>query len=196
LVSLIGAAALLPFANSHAGDESLRWVIAISVLAGVAGCLVLWGSGRVGSVRVHILGRLQRELASLAGSIATLTKQPAAGGAVFLLACANQLLPVVAIWLLANDLGVSLALVDIALITFVASLVATIPIALAGWGIREGAYVFLFGLYGVASHTAFIISLLYGMALAISAAPGAVLLLRGEGQWREGQGSAPRPGRI
>jgi len=195
LVSLVGAAALLPFAHPHTGQTTLRWIIGVAAVIGISGCVVLWGLGHVRILKIPFVGRMQRELISLGRSASALAGNPSAAAAVFLLACANQSLPIVAIWLLAGDLLVSLPLVDIAFITFVASLAATLPISVAGWGIREGALVFLFGLYGVQPQTAFTISVLYGASLAISAAPGALVLLRR--QTLSGNQSNPdRPGGI
>jgi uncharacterized membrane protein YbhN (UPF0104 family) len=98
---------------------------------------------------------------------------------IFALAALNQMLPVAAIWVLASGLNIPLAALDIALITFISTLAATIPISFAGWGIREGTLVYLLGLYGVSSDAAFALSVLYGLALTLSAAPGAFVLLRG-----------------
>ena len=83
------------------------------------------------------------------------------------------MLPVAAIFIFARALGVSLPVSDIALVTFISTLAATIPISVAGWGIREGALVYLFGLYGIRPDTAFAVSILYGFALTLSSAPGA-----------------------
>ena len=67
------------------------------------------------------------------------------------------------------------------MISFGAMLAAAIPISLAGWGVREGALVFLFGLYGVPAGTAFAISILFGACLVIASAPGILVLIGGTG---------------
>jgi uncharacterized membrane protein YbhN (UPF0104 family) len=121
---------------------------------------------------------------------------PARAATALFLGTVNQLLPVAAVWLLAGELRVSLPLVDIALVTFVASLAATLPISFAGWGVREGALVFLFGLYDVEPQTAFTISILFGASLTISSTPGAFMLLRGQTQLTSGQGDSQRSDHI
>ena len=85
---------------------------------------------------------------ALESSIQALAARPVLAFSLSLVALANQLLPAVAIWLLARELHVMIGPLDIAMITFVATLAATVPISVAGWGVREGALVFLFGLYG------------------------------------------------
>jgi uncharacterized membrane protein YbhN (UPF0104 family) len=97
---------------------------------------------------------------------------------ILALAALNQMLPVAAILVIARGLNISLPPLDIALITFIATLAATVPISFAGWGIREGVLVYLFGLYGVSSDAAFAASVLFGAALTLGAAPGAFVLLR------------------
>ena len=77
-------------------------------------------------------------------------------------------------------MGISLPALDLALITFISTLAATVPISIAGWGIREGALVYLFGLYGVRPETAFAVSILFGFALTLSSAPGALFILRAQ----------------
>ncbi len=56
-------------------------------------------------------------------------------------------------------------------------LVTTIPISIAGWGIRESAVVVLFGFAGVSSAQAIAVSLLFGIAVALAALPGGLVWL-------------------
>ena len=59
-------------------------------------------------------------------------------------------------------------------------LIALLPIALAGWGVREGAAVVGFGLYGVSPETAVTISVAFGLALVIASLPGGFYLWKGK----------------
>lgn len=177
LISLLGALLLLPFAGYHHGGKIIEWSI-----GAVAGCAVL------GLAALWALGRWSRAAHTLCESIWAFVGRPCASVAILALAALNQMLPVAAIWVLARGLNIPLAALDIALITFISTLAATIPISFAGWGIREGALVYLLGLYGVSSDAAFAVSVLYGIALTLSAAPGALVLLRG--------GLRPPPGGV
>jgi glycosyltransferase 2 family protein len=168
LVSLLGAAALLPFAGYHEGGQIIEWSI-----GAVAGCAVFGLAG------IWALGRWSNAAHRLCESLWAFVRRPCVSMVIFALAALNQMLPVAAIWVLASGLNISLAALDIALITFISTLAATIPISFAGWGIREGTLVYLLGLYGVSSDAAFAVSVLYGFALTLSAAPGAVVLMRG-----------------
>ena len=168
VISLLGASLLLPFAGYDQGGNIIGWSIGT-----VAGCAVFGLAG------IWALGRWSSAAHRLCESLLAFVGRPCASAVIFALAALNQMLPVAAIWVLASGLNISLAALDIALITFISTLAATIPISFAGWGIREGTLVYLLGLYGVSSDAAFALSVLYGLALTLSAAPGAFVLLRG-----------------
>jgi hypothetical protein len=51
-------------------------------------------------------------------------------------------------------------------------LLATVPVSVAGWGVREGAMVATFGLLGVPAGGAAAASVLFGMGMVITALPG------------------------
>jgi glycosyltransferase 2 family protein len=51
------------------------------------------------------------------------------------------------------------------------------PISLAGWGVREGAMVALFGFIGAPKEAILAVSVLYGMTVVVSSLPGAVVWL-------------------
>ena len=60
-------------------------------------------------------------------------------------------------------------------------LVTTIPISIAGWGVREGAMVAGFGFIGVATADALALSVLFGLlVIALSLPGGAIWLFSGE----------------
>jgi uncharacterized membrane protein YbhN (UPF0104 family) len=168
LISLLGALLLLPLAGYHQGGQIIEWTVGAVAGCAVFGLAALWAFGHW-STAAH----------SLCESMWAFAGRPCASVAIFALAALNQMLPVAAIWVLASGLNIPLAALDIALITFISTLAATIPISFAGWGIREGTLVYLLGLYGVSSDAAFAVSVLYGFALTLSAAPGACVLLRG-----------------
>jgi hypothetical protein len=56
-------------------------------------------------------------------------------------------------------------------------LVSAVPISIAGYGIREGAYVLLLRHAGVDATSATLLSLLTGINFAIASLPGGVALL-------------------
>lgn len=178
-VSLAGAALLLPFASPLHGKGTLGWILNAAAILGVVGCAALWWINWITSPRSPFLARLHMSLSKIWDGLEALFGNPAKMASVLALACINQGLLVATIWLFGSNWDLGLSLVDFALITSMSTLAATLPLSFAGWGIREGALVYLFGLYDVPPDVALAISILYGIAQSIAAAPGVLLLLGG-----------------
>jgi hypothetical protein len=51
-------------------------------------------------------------------------------------------------------------------------LVTALPISINGWGVREFAMIYLWGLFGIAQSEAFLISVCVGLVAVISSLPG------------------------
>ena len=85
-----------------------------------------------------------------------------AGLATYLLARAAGLVP---------DIGLCLALTPPVL------LLATLPISFGGWGPREAALIWLFGLFGIAAAPALAVSVALGLLVMAAGLPGGVLWL-------------------
>jgi uncharacterized protein (TIRG00374 family) len=80
----------------------------------------------------------------------------------------------IAAFLLAQSLGINLALIDALTLMPLVLLVATIPISVGGWGVREVGAIGLLGLVGISSHEAVIISLQFGVISVLMSLPGAL----------------------
>jgi len=81
------------------------------------------------------------------------------------------------IFALATGLGVEITLMDCLLLFPPVLLAQTLPISLAGWGVREGAMVALFALAGVGGQSALAISILYGFVMVLVSLPGSLFWL-------------------
>ena len=58
-------------------------------------------------------------------------------------------------------------------------LVSTIPISIAGWGVREAAMITLLALVGVAEADAFVLSVLFGLLTFGLGLPGGIVWIIG-----------------
>lgn len=92
-------------------------------------------------------------------------------------------LPVVAsflatFWCAGQAIGVALDPVMAVGVVPVVLMAMTVPITVGGWGVREGAAAALWAAAGMPSSQGVAISVVYGAVILISAAPGAVMLLR------------------
>lgn len=79
--------------------------------------------------------------------------------------------------LLARALGLPLDFVQAVLLVPPVLLISVIPVSVAGWGLREGAMVLALGFVGIEPAGAFAVSVLFGIAIAVTSLPGAVLWL-------------------
>jgi uncharacterized membrane protein YbhN (UPF0104 family) len=85
------------------------------------------------------------------------------------------------VFAIAHGLGSTVGLVNCLLLVPPVMLVATLPISIAGWGLRESAMAGAFGLVGMPHSDAVTISLLFGLLFAAFSLPGAVFWHRVRG---------------
>jgi uncharacterized membrane protein YbhN (UPF0104 family) len=99
---------------------------------------------------------------------------------VALIAIAVHLFTVLEAWAAARAAHASVDLVQTLFVVLPVILVSTIPISIAGWGVRESAMVMAFSYAGLAESDGLIVSLIYGATtLAIGAAGGIVWVASG-----------------
>jgi len=94
------------------------------------------------------------------------------------LSFAAQLGSVLAVWALARGLGLELAPTAALAVVPAVILITFIPLSFAGWGLREGATVVMFGFLGFGAEPALAVSVLLGIALFVAGLPGCWLWLR------------------
>jgi hypothetical protein len=81
------------------------------------------------------------------------------------------------IWSLARAQGIMLTFSDAGVLFVVMTGVALAPASVNGWGLREIAVVGLLARYDIAPERALILSICFGLVLAIGSLPGAVVWL-------------------
>jgi len=82
-----------------------------------------------------------------------------------------------AVFLMAMSLGLEVTWLDCLILVPPVILVTTLPISIAGWGVREGAMVTAFGLVGVPAEGALVLSLMFGLWGIVMGLPGGVIWL-------------------
>jgi uncharacterized membrane protein YbhN (UPF0104 family) len=99
---------------------------------------------------------------------------------VALIAIAVHLFTVLEAWAAARAAHASVDIVQTLFVVLPVILISTIPISIAGWGVRESAMVMAFSYAGLAESDGLIVSLIYGATtLAIGAAGGIVWVASG-----------------
>ncbi len=119
--------------------------------------------------------KLARGLVTLSQAARRAYLTPAIFFPVTLLSVAGHLISVMVFYLLAVGLNLGVSFLDCMVMVPSVLLLATVPVSVAGWGVREGATVAAFGLLGVPPGGAAAASVLFGLGMAITALPGGLL---------------------
>ncbi len=117
------------------------------------------------------------DLARLAANSRRVLLAPATAIPLLLLSILSHALAAGAVYAFAVGLQLNLSFWDCLALFPAVILVTLIPISFAGWGLREGAMVVLFGFAGVEPDTALALSLAFGATLMASALPGCAFWL-------------------
>ena len=163
----------LPFLVPLIEERAVVGGIALSVvliLAGIALFLVLDRVlGRLPQVRVV------RVLASIAADVRRTLVNPRLVGSVVALSIGAHVLNVLIAVVISRALGEPLSPLAAFAVIPAVTLIAALPISIAGWGVREGAMVVAAGFVGLSAETALVLSLLMGLLNLGAGLPGGIL---------------------
>ncbi len=175
LLSLVGALYLLV----RLPDSALVWPIALLSLCGLA---AIAGA----PLFLRLFGRLpvaflRRNLETVAAEVDLLWRDK--GLLVRLIAASllGQIAMCASIWLLAASLGIAFGLLDALAVLPAVLLIASVPISIAGWGVREGSMVVGLGLLGVGTGDAALVSIFFGVLLLVFGLLGGLVWLLDHG---------------
>jgi hypothetical protein len=185
LVGLIGVS--LPSMYNRITDVATRSVLSGLVAAGGIALLILLTLGKP-LARFLRRWRYTRPFGDLALDFRQLFIQP--GATISLVASSTfvHLLTILSILLLARGIDIHVGFIDCLVVVPAVVLVTTLPVSIAGWGVREGAMVTGFGFVGVVADDALALSLLFGIALVLISLPGGLVWLADR---RREQGKMP-----
>lgn len=167
------------------------WVFPVLLAVSLAGILVLAGLDRLpGSLHRWTV---VRGLVTLAGDTRRVLFHPGWAGGTLAVALVGHVNLSLAVFVLARGLGLEVDALECLVLVPPVILVITLPISIAGWGVRETAMVTAFGFVGVAHESALVLSVLFGMLTMVTALPGGLFfLLLGGRRLREAEASASR----
>jgi glycosyltransferase 2 family protein len=168
--------ALTPFFVTVVGRENLvpAVVLALLAAAGLVGIFVVAQLDRI------FVGRLARfRLVNQFVAVGSATRQvflrSAASIPVLALGVATQLGGSMAAYAIARSLSLNVTAIDCLILMQPVTLLATLPISIGGWGVREAAMVTFFGLIGVAPSAAVLLSVQLGLLAVVLSLPGGFL---------------------
>jgi uncharacterized membrane protein YbhN (UPF0104 family) len=131
-----------------------------------------------GFVALPLLGRMAARMpartAAIAATIAPYLERPLALMPAVGLSVALQVSLAICQWILARGLGLSAPLTLFVLCVPIANVFASLPVTLNGLGVRETAYLMLFGMAGMAKADAIALGLLWFAATALGNLTGVI----------------------
>ncbi len=141
-------------------------------------------AGFIGYLASPIIGRLihltPRPIRRGLGIIAPYLQKPAAVLPAIILSMLLQVLLALCQYVLALGLGLHLALSIFMLVVPISGVLASLPLTLNGLGLREAAYLYLFGMSGMARDDAIALGLLFFLASMLAGMFGAIAFVTTE----------------
>ncbi len=169
LITVVGLPLLFPLMN----DAPERWAIPIVIAVGIAGFAA-----------ITVLDRLPRALrrwrpVAWASGFSADTRRvflsPRRLAPILAWSLIMHVVVIVAVFVIARGLGIDVDFIACLVLVPPVVLVSTVPVSIAGWGVREGAMVAAFGLVGVAPDQALALSVLFGLAVMVVGLPGGLI---------------------
>lgn len=157
------------------GQSHARWFLLASAPLALLGLCILSVSDRLPLKWLPL--SFTTHLDSFATGLRKILGNLVACAEIMFLGALSSVLAISQAFLVGNQIGIDLGFAAYILVLGGAVILTIIPISFAGWGVREAAVVGLFGLMGVPSDKALVVSLLFGLALTLSALPGGILWL-------------------
>jgi len=174
----------VPYLLSHGAEGAVRaGLIVVAALCAV-GIVGFIASAFIGRVVERVAPRLQAQrfgsaVVEITSAARHMTSSWGLTSAVVGISAVMHLCNALAFYVLGKAAGIELDLLTTTAVAMPTMLIALMPIALAGWGVREGAAAVGYGLFGVAAQTSVTISVAFGLALLIASLPGGIYLWRG-----------------
>jgi uncharacterized protein (TIRG00374 family) len=163
------------FSRILASTGSFLPPVVLFIAAGLLGAIVMLASvdliHRFGA-RWRVLGAVTETIRDLRDILLSRTYAPR----VVALCFAVHGISTFVFWLLAQGQNLPFELTDAIAIVPLVLLVSMIPIAVGGWGLREGFVVALLGAAGIGADGALLLSLSFGTVVLLAALPGVVIL--------------------
>jgi uncharacterized protein (TIRG00374 family) len=175
--------ACLPWTLNLVHDPVARAALALIGIGALAGALIFLALG-IEHLRIMEKWMLTRHLATVSRLLWRICRSVSDGTRVAALSFAIHLMTVTVAWGAAMAAHASIDFVQVLFLILPVILIATIPISIAGWGVRESAMVLAFSYAGLAESDGLIVSILFGAAtLAVGAIGGIVWIASGY-RWR------------
>ena len=170
---ILGLVGLFWLAATAAAVLSVKLPRSVTLPTIAVGAISLAGFAALPIV-VRLAARMPARIAGIAATIAPYLERPLALTPAIGLSIALQLSLAICQWILARGLGLSAPLTLFVLCVPIANVFASLPVTLNGLGVRETAYLMLFGMAGMAKANAIALGLLWFAATLLGNLTGVV----------------------
>jgi uncharacterized membrane protein YbhN (UPF0104 family) len=173
LALVLLVAATQPLLYSRIAGEGLRWIFPLLSLGAVGGVIFIMVLDRLPG---HLnKWRIVRGIMQLAQDTRKLFLKPHHAVPVMLLAVFGHVNYSLVVYCLARGLDIDVGVIDCLVLVPPVLLIMTLPISIAGWGVRETAMVTAFGFIGVPDAAALVLSILLGLLGTVVCLPAGLL---------------------
>lgn len=172
-------AATQPLLLDRLSATTGAWVFPALTVAGLIGMVVLTLLDRLPAALTHL--RIVRGFMALAADSRLLFLKPKHALPTLILTVFGHVNLALVVWALGRGIGAPVTALDCIVLVPPVVLVATLPISIAGWGVRENMMVLMFSSIGVAHEQSAAMSLLFGVASVVISLPGGLFWLRDKG---------------
>ena len=187
VVLVLLVASVQPLLFSRIPDTQAKWIFPLLALGSIAGVFLLIALENLPEKLYQ--WRAVQALAMLGSDAKTVFSQLRHAGLCGIWSLYGHISLSVMAFVIALSLEIDITLIDCLVLIPPVILVMTIPISMAGWGIREGAMVNLLAMVGVAESDALALSIIFGLLTVLTALPGGLVwLLSGERKSRPDSG--------
>ncbi|MGE5475910.1 MAG: lysylphosphatidylglycerol synthase transmembrane domain-containing protein [Bacteroidales bacterium] len=159
------------------------WVFPVLLAVCVLGILLLASLDRLPQ-SLH-RWRVVRGLALLAADTRKLFFHPGYSLITLVVALAGHVNLSLVVYVLARGLNLEVHVLDCLVLVPPVILIMTLPISIAGWGVRETAMVTAFSFVGLSSSSTLVLSILFGLITMLTALPGGLVFLLAGGRRME-----------
>lgn len=167
--------ALEPLLLARVPDVPGTWVFPLLTVAGVAGIAFISQLDRL-PASLH-RWRLVRGLVHLAGDTRRFVRRvPFSAGTLGVAVFGHANLALM-VYVLALGLKINVSLLDCLILFPPVILALTLPISIAGFGLRENIMIVAFGWVGVEAGSAAVLGLMFGLTSIVTALPGGLIWL-------------------
>jgi uncharacterized membrane protein YbhN (UPF0104 family) len=174
--------ACLPWTFNIIHDPIARAALALIGFGALVGALVFLALG-VKHLRVMERWWLTRHLATTS-RVAWRLCRSGIGARVAALSFAIHLITAMVAWGAAMAAHLAIDFAHVLFLVLPVMLIATIPVSIAGWGVRESAMILAFSYAGLAESDGLIVSILFGIVNLVVGAIGGIVWVASGYRWR------------